>query len=420
MAYIESFLLYLGVVFLGGIVLLVLVFLFLGLIKKLFLKKKRINLKKIFIGLASVYLFSSLFFYVNRANDYLIKDRAYKEAKAYAIVGEYVFLWQASMLNLFNPDNKILIPINALQEYILENIRKNIPLHDAEYEIWNYKFNLIQYARTMYAPMTDESKNKGLDFTNPSSSMKPELIENLNSIFNSIEKLNDLKIQDKEFNVIDKYLVISSMLPYFERYFIYYGGLETNNKDPKWMAKKLLYFWATPNLYNKYEKFLFIINNIHQQMNKNSVLSETFEKFPRIKVSFYWGAVNGYHHYFPKDIRLGNYPCTNPNFLKYISYYKEFVNWAYMTSKSSYKSLSKRERRKYDFMIESTHEPAYYIAKYICDIPFEYMISGERNIEPKYRKKSFSDSLERRSSVKKVREMKEKLTTNNKGNNNGR
>lgn len=289
MAYIESFLLYLGVVFLGGIVLLVLVFLFLGLIKKLFLKKKRINLKKIFIGLASVYLFSSLFFYVNRANDYLIKDRAYKEAKAYAIVGEYVFLWQASMLNLFNPDNKILIPINALQEYILENIRKNIPLHDAEYEIWNYKFNLIQYARTMYAPMTDESKNKGLDFTNPSSSMKPELIEILNSIFNSIEKLNDLKIQDKEFNVIDKYLVISSMLPYFERYFIYYGGLETNNKDPKWMAKKLLYFWETPSLSNKYEKFLFIINNIHQQMNKNSVLSETFEKFPRIKVSFYWG-----------------------------------------------------------------------------------------------------------------------------------
>jgi hypothetical protein len=102
------------------------------------------------------------------------------------------------------------------------------------------------------------------------------------------------------------------------------------------------------------------------------------------------------------------YPCTNPTFLKWVENYKEFVKWAYMTPNSSYHSFSRREKKNYAFKIEN-QGTAYYIAKYICKIPFEYMVKGEANIDEKYRVKNFSFSMEMRSNIKHIRKLEKKL-----------
>ncbi len=428
MPYIESFLFYWLFALAGAVVLLSFLLTIIFLLKALYLLLKKqlsvknlsFNVKKTVIVFIAIYLMATFVFYVERANNYLISDRPYKQAKSYAIAGEYLFLWQAGMLNIFHPDNAALVPINYLQNIILKNIRKHIPKDDAEYEIWNYKFNLIQYARTMYAPMTEESKEKGLSFTNAAASMKPKLLEILNSIFSSMEVLNDGTIKDTEFSKIDRYLVISSMLPYYKQYMLYQSNLNSNTKtNRRWFEDKVTKFWETKTTLKQYQKFLQIIDNIHEAMTKSAPLQKAFESHPRIKVSFYWGAVKGYVSYSYKQTHRGKYPCTNPNFLQYVKYYKEYVSWAYMTRGSSYNSLSKRERKKYDFMIEEVNNIPYYIAKYICEIPFEYMTKREKRIDPKYRKKAFSDSLERNSPVKKVRKIEKRLKLN-KGEDDGR
>ena len=312
MAYIESFLLFCFFVLLGFSILSII-----GIILYLFTKlctiffKKNITLKnkKRLLKISFfLYILIITFFYVDRATSYFFDNRAYKEAKSYAIVGEYVFLWQALVLNLSSPNSLIYKPIKATQNYILKNIREIVPDNDAEYEIWNYKFNLIAYARTMYAPMTEKSKQRGLHFTNPAASMKPELIKILNNMYQSMKNLSNKAIKDKQFNQIDRYLVIAGMLPYYEDYFPYMGNLESNTKVKNYYSKKLQAFWDNPKYKAEYENYLKIIDNIKLAKEKDKKLSKAFENHPRLKASYYWGAVKAYIAYEAMQTNKGNIP----------------------------------------------------------------------------------------------------------------
>jgi hypothetical protein len=387
MAYIESFLLYWVLVVIGGVFFTLFVLMVFGgisigakILKKnkpsfLELSSMKKNLKRI----AIVYLIIFSVFYIQRAMTYFSGERAYKEAKAYAIVGEYVFLAKAGLLQFVYPDHVILKPLNEIEGYILSKINNYIPKEDGERQIWNYKFHLIDYARTMFAPRTEDTIKRDLSFTNPAASMTPELLTILDEIYNSMDTLNKSSMKDKEFSEIDRYLVIASMGPYYEQYFPYYGGLSSDLTDPRDFPKKLTAFWDNQTFTNQYKNYLNVIDNIDVALNKDKNLAIAFEEHPRIKASYYWSGVRGYIAYFNKETYRGKYPCTNPNFLKYVKYYKEYVDWAYMTPRSSFKSLSRREKKTYDFMIEAENS-SYYIAKYICSIPFKYMTREEASI----------------------------------------
>jgi len=416
MAYIESFLLYVGLVFIGGIVLLLFLLMFILLLdvaRKLFLKKERmfsktIVIKKIAMVFISIYLIAMSVFYIQRANALLFTNKPYKEAKAYAIAGEYVLLWKVTLMSIVYPNNAILKPFNSIESYILKKIYSYIPKTDAEREIWNYKFNLIDYARTMYAPMVDADIKRGLSFTNPAASMKPELLTILKNIYNAMDTLSKQPMKDKEFDEIDRYLVISAMAPYYKEYMLYEVNLHSNWKDPKYYGNKWIKIYSSPKYKKQFLNYLFILNKVHDAFHKDKRLAKAFEKYPRLKASYYWAATRSLIAHSNIQASLYDiYPCTNSTFLKWVENYKEFVKWAYMTPGSSFSSLSKRDEKNYAFKIEN-QENGYYIAKYICQIPFDYMIKGEASIEKKYRKSSFSFSMEMRSNIIHIRQLEKK------------
>ena len=388
MAYLESFLLYVGLVFIGGIILLLFLWMFtllLDVTRKLFLKKERmfsktVVIKKIVIVFTSIYLIAISVFYIQRANALLFTDRPYKEAKAYSIAGEYVLLWKAALMSVVFPNNEILKPLNAIESYILTKIYSYIPKTDAEREIWNYKFNLIDYARTMYAPMIDADIKRGLSFTNPAASMKPELLTILRNIYNAMDTLSKQPMKDKEFDEIDRYLVISAMAPYYIEYLPYMADLQSNWKKNDYYLQKFNLIYNTPKFKKQFLNYLSILNKVYDAFQKDKRLAKAFEKHPRLKASYYWAATNGYSALDSMQERIDDiYPCTNSTFLKWVKNYKEFVKWAYMTPGSSFLSLSKRDKKNYAFKIENQNN-AYYIAKYICKIPFEYKTKQESHI----------------------------------------
>ena len=417
MAYLESFLLYVGLVFIGGIILLLFLWMFtllLDVTRKLFLKKERmfsktVVIKKIVIVFTSIYLIAMSVFYIQRANALLFTDRPYKEAKAYAIAGEYVFLCKAALLSIVHPNNVILKPFNSVESYVLKKIYSYIPKTDAEREIWNYKFNLIDYARTMYAPMVDADVKRGLSFTNPAASMKPELLTILRNIYNAMDILSKQPMKDKEFDEIDRYLVISAMAPYYKEYMLYEANLYSNWKNPKYYGNKWRKIYSSPKLKKQFLNYIAILNKVHNAFHKDKRLAKAFEKHPRLKASYYWAATNGYSALDSMQERIDDiYPCTNPTFLKWVENYKEFVKWAYMTPGSSFSSLSKRDKKNYAFKIEN-QENGYYIAKYICKIPFKYMIKGEATIPKKYRKSSFSAFFVDSPNIIHIRQLEKNL-----------
>jgi len=414
MVYIEAFLLYIVLIIVGGFILLLLLFAIYGIVNLVIKRKsgqylQTTILKKVVKTFIIIYLIAVSVFYIQRANTLLLGDRPHKEAKAYAIAGEYVFLWKIPLLKIVYPNNALLKPLNTIESYILKKIYAYIPQNDAEREIWNYKFNLLDYARSMYAPMVDEDIKKGLSFTNPGASMKPELLTILNNIYSAMNRLSKQKIEDKEFSEVDRNLVIAALAPYFIEYIPYMADLHSNWQKNSYYIDKLNKIYETPEFRSKLIGYLKILDSVHENMQNSEKCKKAFEVSPRLKVAYYWGVTLGYLTLYAMQERIDNiYPCTNPTFLKWVENYKEFVNWAYMTPNSSYHSLSRREKKNYAFKIEN-QESAYYIAKYICKIPFRYMIKGEANIDEKYRAKNFSFSMEMRSNIKHIRQLEKNL-----------
>lgn len=429
MAYIESFFYYWLLVILGGIIVYVSLLPIGGIIRGVLHLKKYENEKlldffsikkslKIFVIL---YLMSFVFFYIDKANEYLWKDRAYKEAKSYAMAGDYIFLWKILLLQFVYPDNQIIKPLQVIHESILGKMYKYIPETDGERDIWRYKYDLFDYARTMYAPLSEYSTKEQIKFTNPAASFNPKLIPILDSMYIEMDSLNKKPIKDREFDRFDRYFASISVAPYFYEYAENYVSVDTEkyleplewrkrnpNELDTWQKWDKLY--QNPQLKAKFIHYLLMLDIIHEKIKKDKELSKRLEEQPNTKVAFYWGTILGNGRFEFLQTKIDNvYPCDNPNFKKSVEYYKEFTTWAYITQNSSYKSLSKKERKNYDFIIEACNDELYYVAKYICNTPFEYMSSEEKNIPEQYRVANYAYSNELNSGVKKIREIEQKL-----------
>ncbi|MDR2639318.1 MAG: hypothetical protein LBC09_05735, partial [Helicobacteraceae bacterium] len=122
--------------------------------------RKRLNLKPAFklplkptkqgLKYALIFFVSfHAFFYLYRSIDYFIGDRPYKEAKAYAIAGDYLCLWQLLFGNYRTVDTAFFQSFQKLQQkFVIEPIYSIIPESDAERDIWLYKFWNQIYARS--------------------------------------------------------------------------------------------------------------------------------------------------------------------------------------------------------------------------------------------------------------------------------
>jgi hypothetical protein len=209
------------------------------------------------------------------------------------------------------------------------------------------------------------------------------------------------------------------MAPYYSMYYEYQVDVYTDWKRGD-LTYKLKMMWKDGK-YKKYKDKLFefikILDDVREKWDENIELWNAFEQRPNIKVAFYWGVLEGYSSIEVMQTQVdGIYPCTSPIFLKEVDYYKEFVHWAYMTPNSSYKKLSKRRRKTYDFLLEN-NQGLYYRAKYVCEIPFKYMTKHERSLDPRYRERLMRGNEDYKG-IKIIRKMQEELKI--KGESHGR
>ena len=288
MAYIESFFYYWLFAVVGLFVIIVLLSLFIELFKMVrkVLKKSvpSFNIKKIIKILVPLYFVAFAVLYVDKAYDYLYKDRAYKEAKAYAIAGDVIFIYKKILLGFVYPDNLIFKPLQKADDFILSKIDDYIPKSDGERDIWHYKFHSFDYARTMFAPVAKSDKLAGRSFKNPNVSMEKAILPLISDIYTTINALHKKPIKDKEFDRFDRYLAIASMAPYYAMYLGYqvspYTDIQPNMNykyEMLWQEKK----------YSKYKNellnFIKILDDVRKQWNIDKELAEAFEKRPNTK-----------------------------------------------------------------------------------------------------------------------------------------
>lgn len=326
--------------------------------------------KKIVKIATVIYILSCLAFYISRVNTYLLSDRPYKEAKAYAIAGEYLQIYQVAIGSFKTADTFYYKALQYLQrEFVLKNIYRFIPETDGEREIWNYKFQQYIYARSFWGPVIQENIRKNFGLLYGFASFEPWMKDLINNIYTSIIKLDTLPIKDEEFSKIDRYLVIAAMAPYYERYFrkeintIYDDKVVDKMED----GRPNTHF-TNPYYIERYTNFLKAVDDAKEAMDNNKDLSKAFDDNPTIKALLYWAGVNAYANKNRSNLyTYEQYICNTNDLDKYVEYQGGFLDWI-NEPKSSFKKLSQSTQKTYKFVINDSK--LHYTAKYICDKKF--------------------------------------------------
>ncbi|MDR2151582.1 MAG: hypothetical protein LBO72_02070 [Helicobacteraceae bacterium] len=311
-------------------------------------------------------------------------DRPYKEAKAYAIAGDYMFLWQYIFGNYRIIDASFYQAFLKLQQkFVLEPIYSIIPETDGERYIWRYKFQNHIYARSYWAPVTDENKKRGVVFWARNASHKPELLPILLDIYDSIVKLDTLPIQDEEFSQIDRYLVMANMFQYYQMYKERQISLEyePNASFIKGIGKQYL-FHTTPYYIEQNNRYIKAIDDAKAAIENNKKLAKDFESKPHAKAALYWAGVEAYRaevvKLIPYHVTMDfNDFCESREIEQFTKYYNEYLIWS-QSARSSFAGFSKHRKRQYEIVIEGFIDVPHYAAKYVCGKKFDRYSWWER------------------------------------------
>lgn len=327
--------------------------------------------KKIIIVYTVIFTLSSIVFYASRVNTYLLSDRPYKEAKAYAIAGEYLFLFQGIYANYKTIDTFFYRALESMQKnLILKNIYRLILETDGERDIWNYRLVLNVYARSYWAPITDEDKKKGLHYA-LGADFTPEFIPLFNSMYNNMINLSELSIEDKEFSRFERYLHISMLLPYYTRYY-------ARQVDLRWDSGDVFsIFFTTPKYIEQFNKFIKVVDTTKEAIEKDNELADRWEAMPNTKAFFYQGGEEGYSNLIAKIRRIDNLtPCNTKEMSQYTKYVDEFLTWA-EDKRSSFNKFKNNVRNRYMFRVMNG-DLYHYIAKYVCGEHFNTLAEYEK------------------------------------------
>lgn len=392
MAYIESFIYFWIVAVVGCIFLVILSLVIAPMIKfvisfipkyapdRLFGKHLFTFLKKKHIKFGVLVYFGAIaILFISQINTYLIGDRPYKQAKAYAIVGDFILLWQSTFVNYKTIETPFFQASEYLQQkLVLDNINKYVPKDDGEREIWFYKFHLFPYARSMYAPIDDKTREKGWKFTDDRATYKSEFITMVETMYTTMQELEVKPMKDKRFSQIERYISIVSMAPYYEMYHYVLADLKMTRRE--FLKIKFFQIVKYKKYKNQFYEYLALLNRVKKVWDSDEELAKAFESMPHIKTAFYWGVIRSYKSLMRRKVFYENkYPCDTKEMEYFAKYYDEWLSWIYPTYRSSFKNIDKKRRRNYIFVIGGDAE--YYVAKYICHKKFHSLILREQRVK---------------------------------------
>jgi hypothetical protein len=450
MAYIEGFLLYLLVVLIIFLVL-VIPMIFFGWILSyieffhkrkffqfLFLKKSKffkdrtepyLNISKILksnsiVFFTLVYITTVSVFYGKQSSSYYGKDRAYPEAKAYAIVGNSVsfvhsFLFSFPRLNIHENDldNRFM----AFQDFILDRMYQYIPAYDAEREYWKYKFKFQSIITQRYVPVIDKHrKDKGRFFMTEMgiAEYSPRLYPLLDDMRRISKALYDGDMKDKEFDKGKRYLPIAHISYYLGLNFIHYTSLKRPEGNV-YTAKTRLMF-QDKALFTQYLEFTDILVALQNKIDNNSDVKRVFDKNPMHQSFLLASLLRSFNAKIRYKVFNDIYPCDLQEAQQYLAYHKKFDEWI-KDRRGSFRTLSRRGQKATKSIFAGTggSQSFFIIAKYICEIPIDYYLEYEKRLS--FYKKGDYKGLKRwvvgslfkdRFEYEKIIQMKEKY---NKG-----
>jgi len=394
MAYIESFLLYIAVVLFmfvvlfGGVVFLYMLF---GQLKLFFAteevtleKEKNLLYKlvknKFFKLIIIFYFMASISFYIEESFTYYGKDRAYPQAKSYAIVGDLVYFWHSVGVNirtkkgfeeyyrLVNYQNNLDNKIQKVQSFILRKMYQYIPDSDGEREFWYYKYKQLYVAKIRYKPGS-------------ASNPDPSFSKIMDALYDTSYKLYQKPFKDKVINH-ERYVFIAQPSYYLINGMAYYATYKPMN-----YLDKLFILMDNKELFQRNIDYAHLLLNVLKKFKNDKGVKDAFNNNPYALGMLYAGVTYAYDHYVAYNSHHGINPCGSKEIKIFLSAVEDFYVWIFRDKHSSFHKLSSREQKQIKWLYNSCALSfSYKVATYICEMPLKYK---DNRIIFKYNNTSF-------------------------------
>lgn len=346
MAYIESFFYYIAVTVVMFVVIfgfIIFAYWFLGQFKLFYSHDGRGNFNfedqknllfslvkhKLFKLVILFYFATALFFYINQSIHYYGKDRAYPQAKAYAIVANTIYFWQSNMVNirisrgwgqfyrLLRPEDKLDVKVQAIQDFLLDKMYQYIPENDGERDIWHYKFKQSYVAKIRYKPDSIFQPH-------------PRFSKIMDGMYKTSFNLDKKPIKDKVFNQ-QRYIPIAQMSVYLMRNIAYYATYEKSNYQEKMMR-----FMDDENKFHKLIDYSHLLKKIYKAIQNDQTITDTFDNNPYAKGFLFTALAYSYDYILTRNTHNGIYPCSTLEMKLYTQIIKDFYTWIFVTPNSSF------------------------------------------------------------------------------------
>lgn len=409
MAYIEAFLYYIAVVVFMFIILfggVVLIYMILGQFKIFFAKEEvtpeiekaflyKLIKNRFFKWSILAYFSAFTFFYINQAIKYFGGDRAYPQAKAYAIAADTLYFWHSVGINiaisrgwgeydrLIRPEDKLDTKIQKVQDFFLSKMYQYIPETDGEREMWYYKYKQLYMAKIRYLPDSIHNPH-------------PRLSNIMDGMYDTTYKLYSKPIKDKEYDK-ERYIPIAQMSYYLVDNIAYYATYEKGIGFDKRISR----FMDDKKLFQRQIDYATLLDNVYTKIQTDTGVAKAFDEKSPYSLGLIYGALlDSYEIINSFNTRNGVYPCETLEIQKLVRYVKAFYNWVYIDLDSSFKHLGKRKQDQIKFLFEQCGlSPNLEVASYICDIPISFIDKsimsdlGQRSVPPYQNDTQFNDSL---------------------------
>lgn len=382
MAYTEAFVYYIAVVVFMFIVLfggVVLIYMILGQFKIFFAKEEvTLEIEKVFLykliknrffkWSILAYFSAFTFFYINQAIKYFGGDRAYPQAKAYAIAADTLYFWHSVGINiaisrgwgdyarLIRPEDKLDTKIQKVQDFFLSKMYQYIPETDGEREMWYYKYKQFYMAKIRYLPDSVHNPH-------------PRLSNIMDGMYDSSYKLYSKPIKDKEFDK-ERYIPIAQMSFYLISNIAYYATYEHIE-----YKKKVFKFMDNKKLFQKQIDYATLLDNVYTKVQIDMDIAKAFDEKSPYSLGLLYGALLYIHNdNITFNIHNGFSLCDTPDMNKLVVYAEEFYHWIFDNKQSSFRDLGSSEQKQ----IRSLYEGygltiGIQLASRICETPLKYI-----------------------------------------------
>jgi hypothetical protein len=304
-------------------------------------------------------------FYINQAITYFGSDRAYPQAKAYAIAANTVSFWHVvginirlnrgfgSYLRLIRPEDKIDTQIQKVQDFFLSKMYEHIPENDGEREMWYYRYKQLHIAKIRYLPDSIHNPH-------------PRLSNIMDGMYDTSYKLYDKPMQDKVFDK-ERYIPIAQMSYYLISNIAYYATYERMS-----YTDKVYMFREDAKLFQKEIEYAALLENVYKKIRTDSEVAKAFDTKSPYSIGLLYAALSSaLNDILIKNTHEGIYPCATQVMEKILANKKAFYYWLFDNTQISFKNLSSKEQKQFKDLYFGIGINS--ITKYICNESFDYV-----------------------------------------------